>query len=111
MQSVVTGQGPLTLERKITSGGKRILRRKTEDIHTIECLRKPKFTTKVDYLFPRYRRLIIYPNQIWVNMGRLLIFGKQKIVEPNMRDRRFDRCILFAENSPDALDWPSLPRE
>ena len=77
----------------------------------LECLRKPKFTTKVDYLFPRYRRLIIYPNQIWVNMGRLLIFGKQNIVEPNMRDRRFDRCILFAENSPDALDWPSLPRE
>ena len=28
-----------------------------------------------------------------------------------MRDRRFDRCIMFAENSSDALDWPSLPRE
>ena len=23
---------------------------------------------------------------------------------------RFDRCILLAENSPDALDWPSLSR-
>ena len=28
-----------------------------------------------------------------------------------MGDMRFDRCILLADNSPDALDWSSLPRE
>ena len=33
------------------------------------------------------------------------------MAEPYMGDMRFDRCILLAKNSPDALDWPSLPRE
>ena len=33
------------------------------------------------------------------------------VVEPNMVDIRFDSCFLLAENFPDALDWPSLPRE
>ena len=33
------------------------------------------------------------------------------MVEPYMGDMRFDRCILLAKNSPDALDWSSFPRE
>ena len=28
-----------------------------------------------------------------------------------MGDTRFDRCILLAKISPDALDWPNFPRE
>ena len=28
-----------------------------------------------------------------------------------MVDVRFDSFFLLAENFPDALDWPSLPRE
>ena len=33
------------------------------------------------------------------------------MVEPYMVDMRFDSCIMFAENTPDALDSPSLPCE
>ena len=33
------------------------------------------------------------------------------MVEPNMVDMRLDSCFLLAENFPDALDWPSFPRE
>ena len=33
------------------------------------------------------------------------------MVEPNMVDMRFDVSFLLAEKTPDALDWPSLPRE
>ena len=33
------------------------------------------------------------------------------MVEPNMVDMRFDSCFLLAETFPDALDWPSFPRE
>ena len=40
-----------------------------------------------------------------------VIFGKHIMVEPYMSDVRFDRCILLAKISPDALDWPSFPRE
>ena len=44
-------------------------------------------------------------------MGKLVIFGKDIIVESFMGDTRFDRCILLAKISPDALDWPNFPRE
>ena len=33
------------------------------------------------------------------------------MVETNMVDMIFDSCFLLAENFPDALDWPSFPRE
>ena len=33
------------------------------------------------------------------------------MLESYLCDARFDRYILSAENSPDALDWPSLTRE
>ena len=33
------------------------------------------------------------------------------MVEPNMFDMRFDSCFLLVENLPDALGWPSVPRE
>ena len=38
-------------------------------------------------------------------------FGNHIMVEQYMGDMRFDRCILLAKNSPDALDWSSFPRE
>ena len=44
-------------------------------------------------------------------MAKLVIFGKHITVEPNVVDMRFDSCFLLAENFPDALDWPSFPRE
>ena len=44
-------------------------------------------------------------------MAKFVIFGKDILVEPNMVNMRFDSCFLLAENFPDALDWPSLPRE
>ena len=42
-------------------------------------------------------------------MGNLVIFGKHIMVEPFMGDLRFDRCILLANNSPNASDWPRYP--
>ena len=55
--------------------------------------------------------VIAKPKKNCSNMRKLDIFGKHIMVEPYIGDTRFDRCILLAENSPDALDWPSLPRE
>ena len=78
---------------------------------TLDCLRKTFYTTKWAYLFTRYRRLITKPKQIWLDMGKLVIFGKHIMVETYMGDMRFGRCILLAGNSPGALDWPSFARE
>ena len=33
------------------------------------------------------------------------------MIEPNMGNTRFDRCILLAKLPPRALDWPSFLRE
>ena len=38
-------------------------------------------------------------------------FGKHIMVEPYTGDMRFDRCILLAKISPDALHWSRFPRE
>ena len=42
-------------------------------------------------------------------MGKLVIFGKDIIVESFMGDTRFDRCILLAKISPDAFGLAKLP--
>ena len=44
-------------------------------------------------------------------MGKLVIFGNHIMVQVYMGDMRFDRCIMLAKISPDALDWPNFPRE
>ena len=77
--------------------------------NTLECLRKTFYTTKWAYLFSRYRRLITNPKQIWLDMAKLVIFGKHIMVETNMVDMIFDSCFLLAENFPDALDLAKFP--
>ena len=49
---------------------------------------------------------------MWVTYERVIIFGKHIMVEKYVvGDMRFYPCILLVENSPNALDWWSLPRE
>ena len=59
MQSVVTGQAPITLERKITSGGKQV---KAEDSNTItETNRIPQ--TKIKNTCNTYIQIICQTNR------------------------------------------------
>ena len=49
---------------------------------------------------------------MWVTYERVIIFGKHIMVEKYVvGDMRFYPCILLVDNSPNALDWWSLPRE
>ena len=75
------------------------------------CAEKKNFT-KFAHILLRSRRPIKKPTRICKNTTNFHFWtAYYTTVEPHLCDTRFDRSFLFTEKYPDALEWPTLPRE